>query len=48
MDDTNRAKDAKINELEEKVANLAVEAERLRNIINSKNIDLEKRQSAIT
>lgn len=48
MDDTNRTKDAKISELEEKLTNLAVEAERLRNIINSKNNDLDRSKTIIT
>lgn len=48
MDDTNRIKDARINELEEKCTNLAVEAERLRNIINARNADLDKSKTIIT
>lgn len=47
LDDTNRFKDAKINELEEKCTNLAVELERLRNIINSKNSEIDNSRSII-
>lgn len=48
MDDTNRTKDGKISDLEEKCTNLAVEAERLRNVINAKNMDIEKSKTIIT